>query len=478
MGHVRAVAAAVLLGLAAVPAAAEDPPKAPPAGEKAVPAPAGAKAGDAKAPVGEAKTAPPKAGDPKAPPAAEPSSKFTLKDFLEWEHLTGEWGGARDRWEDKGIEFEILYLQDITKVERGGANPDDTSSRYFLDIHATADLHEIWRKIPEGLELTVAYWQMGGENGSADAGSFNEVSGYESPHRKELAELYLEYGFRGSWRAKVGKMDASYEFAWTEYGNDFMNLGVAFPPNLLGIPVYPDPSGGAALFWEPEKGVQMGAGFYDGALQSGEVTGAVPGLDTGERGVASFWQDPADNYVIAEVGYVFDRPLRVAAGFWNHSGDFVRFDGRIQDGTSGIYASAEGRLHRSTHIGKGDDGEDDGDGDDEDDDEREPGTYLTVSYTQADEDVSPVERHYVAALVFQGLCTGRPRDSAGLAYIYSDLTDEMPGIAPSEQVIEAYYRIQVTPFLGLQPGVQWIGNPGGVDGNDAFILGLRITLDF
>ena len=47
----------------------------------------------------------------------------------------------------------------------------------------------------------------------------------------------------------------------------------------------------------------------------------------------------------------------------------------------------------------------------------------------------------------------------------------------SETVLEAFYRVQVTPWFYLQPDVQFIMNPGGMY-NNSVAIGLRSVITF
>jgi porin len=45
-----------------------------------------------------------------------------------------------------------------------------------------------------------------------------------------------------------------------------------------------------------------------------------------------------------------------------------------------------------------------------------------------------------------------------------------------ETAIEAFATFSVTPWLGLQPDIQYIINPGATGEKDAVILGLRLHM--
>jgi len=83
-------------------------------------------------------------------------------------------------------------------------------------------------------------------------------------------------------------------------------------------------------------------------------------------------------------------------------------------------------------------------------------------------------------LSYTGLLPGRDDDVTGLGFVYAkhagDITD---AVRSHEAVIEATYRIQLTPAIYLQPDIQWINRPSGdTTTSDALVVGLRAGFTF
>jgi porin len=83
------------------------------------------------------------------------------------------------------------------------------------------------------------------------------------------------------------------------------------------------------------------------------------------------------------------------------------------------------------------------------------------------------------------LCSRRGKgDRFGIGYAYTATSTEFGAIpqalfAPRDgQVIEAYYRYQLTPAIEVTPDIQWIhGMLGGLtDGDDAIVAGIRLNM--
>ena len=76
----------------------------------------------------------------------------------------------------------------------------------------------------------------------------------------------------------------------------------------------------------------------------------------------------------------------------------------------------------------------------------------------------------------------RDHDTWGIGYYLANLND---GINPafglsSEQGVEAYYNIEITPWLHITPDLQIITNPGAGFGDRgvAIVYGLRTRISF
>lgn len=85
---------------------------------------------------------------------------------------------------------------------------------------------------------------------------------------------------------------------------------------------------------------------------------------------------------------------------------------------------------------------------------------------------------------WQGIVPGRPQDTAGLLAAWNQFGNE-PAITTSagvgEFVFETFYNFQVTPWLGIQPDVQFVNQPSSVPSAsvpDAVILTVRVAIAF
>jgi porin len=408
------------------------------------------------------KTTPPKKEEPKKPPTPAPAPTSTApstpgKSWLLWDKATGDWGGMRTKWEDKGIFIGARLTDDYTHVFQGGADSHEEHNRYWLDVNLAIDLKKV-ANLSCGGWIKAAYWQTGGDNGTAETGTFNAISSIDADVRKELALLYYENSFtEGKFRTRLGKMDPSVEFNHSEYAGDFLNRAATFSPVQFPMPYFPETAVGAELHYKG-KGLYSGIGFFDGSAQEG--------IHTGKVGARHFFGEPADTFTVAEAGYRWTdglRPVRAAIGGWVHNGDFATASGRIDNRAAGMYLLAEGMLLKEDMA----------------DPKDNRGMYLVGRFSSTAEAVSVVDAPITVAAVWKGTFASRKTDSVGLAWTWADVTGKDGGTIrdPSEQVLELYYKAQLTPFASITPDLQYIINPGGNFG-DALILGLRFVIDF
>ena len=98
----------------------------------------------------------------------------------------------------------------------------------------------------------------------------------------------------------------------------------------------------------------------------------------------------------------------------------------------------------------------------------------------ADGAVADVELHALVGLTYTWLVRGRDEDIVGLMASQAGLSDESgAGFAKDELAIELFYELQLTPWLSVKPGLQYIVNPSGSQTADDVLVGsLRFALEF
>jgi porin len=86
-------------------------------------------------------------------------------------------------------------------------------------------------------------------------------------------------------------------------------------------------------------------------------------------------------------------------------------------------------------------------------------------------------------LNYKGLLPTRDSDILGFAIAYGHLRNNLPNSQGRsdrgyEMVLETTYEIELTPWLSLQPDVQYVIHPSGTNIPNALVLGARATVSF
>ncbi|HBH18101.1 MAG TPA: hypothetical protein DDX14_04035, partial [Cyanobacteria bacterium UBA9579] len=90
-----------------------------------------------------------------------------------------------------------------------------------------------------------------------------------------------------------------------------------------------------------------------------------------------------------------------------------------------------------------------------------------------------IARYYGGSLQYQGLIPKRNKDKVGVGMNMAKTSKRQKLIngQSKETAIELFYTAQITPWLSVQPDMQFVINPGG-KGKDAMIFGVRTVINF
>lgn len=386
------------------------------------------------------------------PPAADAREWFNHKPWRQWARITGDWGGARTKFEDSGVTINGSYTLDWSSVVSGGLH-EIASSRHLFDLNVAFDLDVIW-----GLEGGTIFTDMYASDvrgGSEDSGDFTGVSNIHTGQNiQQIAELWYEqWMFDKKLRLKAGKVDANAEFAFFKFATpDFLNGASANPTPLYQVfPTYPNPATAINLFFYPSDNWYIGAALYDGSVAEGNPTGRL--------GPASFFEGDA-YFWIGETGVSWGdektKRGRVLGGVWHSTATFANFDDSDTDGQTGFYVMAEQQLRRRGET----------------EELRDKGLYVFGEYGYGDEDVNPVSNHIGVGLSTFGTFANRHSDTAGVMFNWLGMSDaDGAGFSEDELSFEAYYKWQITPAVSLTPDLQYIVNPSGSQDTDDALAG-------
>lgn len=398
-----------------------------------------------------------------------------------WEQstLTGDWGGLRGELEEKGITLTPQYIGEFFG-NAGGADQGAIADG-LLNVALDLDLERLTGFWKDATFHANALYIYGTSLSSRYVGDFSNTSNIAGYNSVRLQEIWLDQNFwRKRFSIRAGLLAADTEFFTSDSSGLFLN-GTFGAFNLIGAnftnaPLYPVANPGLRLNLAPTSN------FYVKAAVFGMDSGSDP-AGNNQHG-AHFHINARDGALfVLEIAYLVNqspndrgRQGTYKIGSIIQHGGYTTFASQAQDelglgslsshGTNyALYAAADQQLYVS-------------------------GGKIITAFARggfAPARYSFVDRYVDAGFNFTGFLPGRAADVAGLAIAYSGVSDRFSdaqellgqGRFTSETVLEATYKIQLAGWWSLQPDVQYTINPSGAVGaNDAFVFGVRTSVQF
>jgi porin len=421
--------------------------------------------------------------------------------FFEQDRLSGSLfeGGLAD----KGVEIFGGYTVDVFGNTTGGLK---TGTVYtgLLDFGVNLDLEKMvgW----EGASVNTTWLWLSGRDASEDlADNFLTISNIAGFNTLRMFELWFQQTvWDDKFSLRIGQLAADSEFVISDHAGLFINAAFGWPAftymNLPeGGPGYPMGTPGARLSFSPVEWFT----FMTAAFQ-----GNVFAQDVNRHGFR--WR------LDAETGFTFLNEAQVRwnqreeetglagqfkAGAWFQTGENAdALSESTSSGNYGFYAIVDQSLFRepgagnATPSGLSKDGKTvvDAKGGK---DFKTPlsyeksnqglGWFGRMAFTKADRNF--INFYFDTGLAYTGLIPGRDADQLGVAFAYAQLSDGArsslleEGSSPigAEMVLEVTYLAQITPWLTIQPDLQYVINPGGATNlGNALVVGGRLAVVF
>ncbi|HRD86870.1 MAG TPA: carbohydrate porin [Accumulibacter sp.] len=430
----------------------------------------------------------PASGDQAAAPTQSAGNDDNEDKAPDWQTstLSGDWGGARQRLFDAGVQVDLVYTADYLRnnsggLKRGGGYMGNINLAIGLDGEKLLG----WRGGSAYLALISNSGQRVNLN---DVGSFMGVDNLEAPvNRTGIFEAWLQQSFldgKASLRAGLYPLDS--EFYVTDSSGVFihpsfgMAAEVADFGSLAGPSIYATSSYGARLRVDPDPAWYAMLAISRG-IPSERIDTAGPNIS---------WRKSTGSLLIGEVGF---SPVKAGllGDAFGPAGDDDDYS-PISKVAIGAWRYAP-RFEQLTAV----------DANDEPRDARHWGAYLLgeqtvyrvpgskrdlslfARYGFTDGRTSTLGYSLSAGMSFRGPFPGREDDVFGIAATraHADpqgralLADESgsPLTANNETVIEITYQAPLLPGLVVQPVIQRIFNPG-FQLPDSTVAGVRLQL--
>jgi len=383
--------------------------------------------------------------------------------------ITGSWGGFRDNLEQKGVQVMVAYFGQLATNPLGGEKKGvswkgDISGSIFMDMERLTG----WKG--GYLLFSVSYVNPGrslspdyiGNFFSVQLDTLDEHGGFRIVHMALGQQL-----FNNTTEIVLGRIITGEDFANLRLACTSLNQRVCANPIVgrqsLTFPTYPVATWGARIKFKPHRDWYAQAGSYL----------VYAGLGNSNTGGLEFKVPNGSGLLsMGEVGYITGNyrgvpglPGIIKAGAYYDSERLTDLDsGRNVNGTWGMYILGEQMLYsENSQYTEGLSG------------------FLALSYGPEDRNI--ITFMASGGLSYQGLISGRSSDTMAFVFAYGLFSDDLNEFnrengdpnQSAETLLELNYRIQVAPWLFLQPDVQVIINPDGrSDIDDALVIGLGL----
>ena len=378
----------------------------------------------------------------------------TSESWGQRDRLLGDLGGLRTVLARHGMALEISSLDEVF------GSPENP-----LDSGAEGSYHGL-TDVTLSIDTAGAGWWRGGrffidlQNArggdiSDHVGDLQGISNIVAPPGTRVVEYFLDQNFAdGRFRLKFGKQDANADFVVSEGGGEFVNSSFGLIPTVP-LPTFPAPALGVMAAWAPSDAVLFKVGYWDGAPAVCSCVSAA--IVDGSNGTVS----AAGIEITPFGGDITDGTYRV--GVWRHS-DIDISTPTAKTSVEPLTGSAKG-LYFTADQGIWESGA------------RRLAVFAQGGWGEADR--SEVSRYFGGGLTFTSPFVSRPDDIAGIGVAHAEVgeLERGAGLGGSETVVELFYKVSVLGWMTLNPDLQWIHRPGGVD-TTAFAAGLRVATVF
>lgn len=396
------------------------------------------------------------------------------ENFWQRETLTGDWTGGRSKLSDKGLDLEFVYTGDVFSNVAGGVQRQtDYVGNFDMVLSVDAEKLMGWHG---GSFYFYGFGNHGGSP-SANSGDVQGVNNIEAPGAFRLGEAWFQQIlFDDKFSFLLGIYDANSEFDAMETAALFINSSHGMGPDLSqsgqnSPSVWPNTSLGVRMKFEPKPWLYAQFAVLDG----------VPNDPTDVYGNEIRLSGSEGLLLLSEIGFLPAEKnegwpyARFSLGGWYYT---ARFDDLLDTDVTGaavqrrtnfgFYGIAEYQVLREKNA-------------------PEQGLNLFLRAGYASPAINPLVAYVGAGAVYTGLFAGRDEDQMGIAVATAMNGSKFKNaqsaagtpVESAEIDIELTYRAQVTPWLAVQPDLQYVINPGMAPGvGNALQAGVRMEIIF
>jgi len=378
------------------------------------------------------------------------------------DYLFGDWFGNRPSLAEQGYVFTLNYTADTQRNFSGGL---DEETAFFGRARFIADIDLEKAAGIKGGKIFFSALSQDGDLLSGTAGLYTPVSSIAGADSTRIDQLYYQQTLLDGYLSiRLGQVAGVDEFGAQPYGGYFVNNQLGYATNLefnSRIPFNAGAQPGIIVrVGKPDEGLYAKAGVFSG--KADPFNNDKHGVDFDIENDSTVWA--------GEVGYKFagDLPGDVRIGGHYNTGTFNRIDdGSEVDDNYVVYAMANKTVWQDTT------------------DERR-GVDLGITTFFAPTSRNTTSSEILVSAAYRGIFPNRPKDVLALGFVRNDMGDEASDVSRAtgfgslseEYVVELTYKAQITPWLMLQPDLQYIANPSGTSRKDVWVAGFRTSIEF
>lgn len=402
------------------------------------------------------------------------AEEAAVADWWHGTYASGTWFGWRDRLADAGLQVALTYTADILGNATGGIR---RKVRYFhnVGLDLLFDLEKLIHLKDGDFHFAVSQ-RTGNSLSDQDIGNlFNVAQACCQPITQVVTAAYEQQLFDGRLGFRIGHLSMGDDFATSSLYWTYVTSGINGNPGALfyNVPftAYPDASFGVRVRGKPLEWLSVQLAAYNGPTDSGAHAG-------------NFRLSLSDGVmVMSQVAYhhklggpTLAMPGHAMLGGYYQTGRFQRFDAAtdvlpsdVEHGNGGMYLMLDQMVYRFGSAA----------------DPR--GVLPWVALVGApDAEINYFPFSFNTGVVLRGPIPTRPLDDIVFGLVYGGVSSERRDaqradgepLQDFEMVLELSYVWQVTPWLQLQPDIQYVLKPGATgDIPDALVLGAQIAIN-
>jgi porin len=399
-----------------------------------------------------------------AEPVDDRASPSWVDRWLQGPAMTADWFGLRSTLTARGVTPSITYVTDLQANALGGLRKS-TAYAGELNVDLQFDMGKLAGV--RGLTFDVSGNWASGSNLSESVGNVFDVAEAFDGTEVRLYTLFLQQRlFDGRLDLKAGRFATGDDFlvgpSFVSLVNEALNpLMTVVQINVPGVTTMPNATWGGRVIARPTEALSVAAGaFY-----------SDPTLDVLTANGTEFGINAKNGYfAIAHATYHLNQeegstglPGHYRIGGYYDSNRYPSFTDPDSQrrGNYGVYLTAEQMAFREGGASS----------------RQGLSVYGTLVYAPSQR-INTIPYFAAVALGYQGPLPRRDNDLAAFAVYYGAFSRYLAG-QTYELVLEWTYALAVTPWLTVQPDIQYIIHPGGRPSvGNALVVGVQLSFQF